>query len=755
MYQNEINLLQIPESVIKETEEFRTKLATLVEEESSEAEIKAYRVPMGIYEHRKKGDYMARVRITAGLVTPAQLKKIAVLSHKYGDGIVHITTRQDIQIHRVAFNNLANVLEQLLEVGLSTRGGGGNTVRNVTSCPMTGICPNQKFDVSAYSIAVTEYMLQNNDSFNLPRKYKITFSGCQNDCAFASVADLGFFAHIRDGVKGFAVYGAGGMGLNPSIAIKLEDFVLDTEVFEISQAIKEIFDEYGDRKNRHKARLRYVLKRLGEQEFIRIYRKKRLEIKQRANRSYPAIREISRTESTGNNTANTSKLPENVLRQNTDGLFSVKVNLKLGNIPWKDLIIVAEIADKYSLDLPRTTQSQDILLTSIPAQDIQSAVEDTRQLGIDITGREKANIVTCTGADTCQLGLCLSKGLADAISKQLETLDVPKKTIRISGCPNSCGQHHIAEIGFQGRAKKIDGKMMPCYDLFVGGRVYEGQTAFGKSIATLAAKDVPHFLYEIFKQEAFDTKLFDEILQKYSNFSRDFTNDYFYDYGVSHLFSLKGRGSGECASGIMDIIKSDIDQAEKYLQDANKINSDSLYQAVVFAAKSLLVLFGYKPQSDREIFGLFKENIIEAGYINKDTEDIFDKVIAYKTTEVDSLTNEIENIEELIEKVKQLFFSLDSSLKFRTDLIEKTSSPKPVKEKKDCMVDLRGVVCPLNFVKAKLELEKIQIGESLSILLDEGEPIQNVPDSFASQGQEILKKDKKDGYYLVEVKRKK
>ena len=755
MKQNEVELLNIPDSVKRDTAGFRTKLAAFLEGKSSDAAFKAYRVPMGIYEHRKKGEYMARIRLTAGMVTPSQLKSVAALSRKYGDGVVHITTRQDLQIHRIAIENLADVLEQLLENGISTRGGGGNTVRNISSCPMAGICPNQKFDVSPHSIATTEYMLKSNDSFNLPRKYKITFSGCGNDCAFASVADLGFFAHIKDGVKGFAVYAAGGMGANPSIAVKLEDFVPESDIFDISQAIKEIFDQNGDRVNRHKARLRYVLSRLGEEKFVDIYRQKRLEIKQRSQKDYPAIRDIHQPKYNGNLPDGKSDLPANVLKQNTDGLFSIKLNLKLGNIPYEDLVSVAEIAEKYSLGLLRTTQSQDILITSVPAENIEAAINTLGRLSVDITGKQKANIVTCTGADTCQLGLCLAKGLADAISQRISSLDVPQETIRISGCPNSCGQHHVAKIGFQGRVKRLDGKMMPCYDLLVGGEVGEGKTVFAKQKATFAAKDIPDFLYDVFKQKACNPEKIDGIVEKYSDLSRDFSNDYFYDFGACEAFSLKGRGAGECGAGVLDVIKADIDEAKKLIEGGSATSDGNIYKAVIFASKSLLILYGHEPQKDRETLKLFKENIINTGYVAKDSEQLLEAVIDYKLGDIDTLKDKFEQTKHFVERVEQLFLSLDSSLKFQIAPLAEVKIAENVEEAQNRTVDLRGVACPLNFVKAKLELEKVQIGQSISILLDEGEPIRNVPASFISHGQEVLRTDKKDEYYIVEVKRNK
>ncbi|HDY65033.1 MAG TPA: nitrite/sulfite reductase, partial [Phycisphaerae bacterium] len=252
-------ILRIPQTVREDTLAYRGRIAKFLGSDTSAIALRAYRVPMGIYEQRTEGRFMVRVRIGASLAAPFQLERLAELSKRYGNGILHVTTRSDIQIHDVSIEETPDILEGLLEVGLSPRGGGGNTVRNITACPRAGVCPKEAFDVAPYAIATAEYLLADRSSFNLPRKYKIVFSGCPEDCAFASVADLGFFAHQKDGIEGFAVYAGGGLGPNPAVAVKVEDFVEGGEVFKVAEAVKRLFDKHGDRTNKQKARLRYVL----------------------------------------------------------------------------------------------------------------------------------------------------------------------------------------------------------------------------------------------------------------------------------------------------------------------------------------------------------------------------------------------------------------------------------------------------------------------------------------------------------------
>ncbi len=496
-------ILRIPASVKEDVSGYREAVAKFLIGKTEAESFKAYRVPMGVYEQRTSGKYMVRIRIGAGLVLPYQLERIAELSKKYGNGVVHVTTRQDIQIHDVDIKDTPDIFESLLEVELSTRGGGGNTVRNVTACVRCGVCPKEQFDVAPYAIGVAEYLLQDRGSFNLPRKYKIVFSGCPEDCAFASVADLGFFAHVKEGRKGFSVYAAGGLGSSSAVAVMIEEFVEAEEVFEVAEAIKRLFDEYGDRSNRYKARLRYVLKRFGADEFIRLYRKYREAIKAEGLvGEVPEIREIERKvdgQEEQGGSSKTADLP-NVMAEKISGHYSVRLRLKNGDISAEALVRVGQISEGFGDGIVRTSQLQDIFITGVSKENIRNVNRLLKELGID-TADGGPKVVSCTGATTCKLGLCFSRDLADAISDELEKINGLRddEVIRISGCPNSCGQHNIAQIGFQGRIKRVNGELVPYYDILLGGRTIEGEAKLGEKAGMVAAEELPDLLAAAFK----------------------------------------------------------------------------------------------------------------------------------------------------------------------------------------------------------------------------------------------------------------
>ncbi len=727
-------ILHIPETVKEDTLNYRGKVEDFLNDKTSPVAFRGYRVPMGVYEQRAAGKFMVRIRIGAGLVLPAQLEQIARLSKKYGNGIIHVTTRQDIQIHEVNIEDTPDVLEGLLEAGLSSRGGGGNTVRNVTACPRAGICPDEQFDVAPYSIATAEYLLQDRGSFNLPRKYKIVFSGCSTDCAFASVADLGFFAHIKDGVKGFSVYAAGGLGSNPGVAVKMEDFIKGEDIFVVAEAIKRVFDKHGDRTNKHKARLRYVLARLGTEEFVKLYRQQKNTLKEEGlPYETPQIRDIAYPVA-----------PDSV---------TVRLWLRNGDIPADDLSKVGQIAARYGQGLVRTTQLQDILITGVAKQDVDKVNSELKGLSIDVFD-SGPKIVACTGAATCKLGLCLSRGLADAISGKLQKNGDTDEVIRISGCPNSCANHYIASVGFQGRARRINGRLMPFYDVLVDAKTVEGQALLAERIGTIPAKRIPDMLDEAFSNGAVDKELLKKLITKYGDIgSESLPDDYYYDYGSDDPFSLAGRGPGECGAGVMDVIKLDIDEAKDALKKT-PVENENIYKAIVTSARALLVTVGLEPKKDREIFAAFSEHLIMPGWVKSQTQQLLDEAIDWRMGDRELLDDLLPRVQELAGRVEELFLSLDANLKFKVEPIE-SKTPAEHADEKTHKTDLRGVACPLNFVKAKLELEKIEIGDVLEVLLDEGESVRNVPASFAGQGQQVLEVNDLDGHFCVKVRRTK
>ena len=731
----------LPETVVADTRAFRREVEKFLSGETSAVAFRGIRVPMGIYEQRENDTYMVRVRGAAGVFLPHQVKLIAELSDTYGNGIVHVTTRQDLQIHGVKIDDTPTILERLLEVGLSSRGGGGNTVRNISACPLAGVCRDEIFDVTPYAFALTEYLIRERGNFNLPRKFKVAFSGCGKDCGLCSVADLGFFAHERDGIRGFSVYAGGGMGAHSALGVQIEEFVPAETIFDVAEAVKRLFDKHGDRANRSRARLRFVVSRLGVEGFRTAYREE-LDLVRQEKIQVPLI-------------------PN--LKQNAN-LSAIRVRLPLGDISARHMSAIAEIALELGDGTIRTTQEQNLQLRVAEPQ-IENATKALHEIDERFVDTHSLRCIACAGASTCKLGLCLSRGLATAIEAELVDIAPSFETaIRISGCPNSCGHHPISPLGLYGSAVRVNGRLVPFYNIVAGGRLAEGNSALAEPVTKVPAKAIPALLKDFFiaavanqkTEEAVDELMsrwgisfLRELAAKYDQVpAYDDAPEYYRDFGCCTDFSLAGRGPGECGAGVTDVIALDIDEAKRAIKEAR------LYDAVVSASRALLITKGLEPKKDREVFAGFSEHLIAPGWVARRTQGLLDAAVDFKLGDRDSLSDLREQAGALVSRVEELFLSLDSNLNFRAQLIEEPESDDATDHHAVATeLDLRGVACPMNFVRAKIQLEQIEVGEVLDILLDDGEPVRNVPASFAEQGQEVLSVASEESYYRVKVRR--
>ncbi|MHC4883825.1 MAG: sulfurtransferase TusA family protein [Planctomycetota bacterium] len=765
-------LLRLPQSVVADIQGWGREVERFKKGEITPIAFKAYRVPMGVYEQRKDDTYMARVRLAAGSATPAQLRRIAELSTEYGNGQLHVTTRQDIQIHDVNLENLEAIHQGLLEVGLACRGGGGNTVRNISATPRAGVDPYEAFDVRPYAIAAAEYLLQFPSSYNLPRKYKIAFSGTAHDSAFAAVADLGFFAHEQDGVNGFHVFAGGGLGNNPRIALQVEEWIPADQALHYAEAVKRVFDTHGDRSNKHAARLRYVVKRLGSAQFKNLVHEEfQAVLKEGLSGDIPEFRPFPAPYAgkTGSELDfdEGARFEHLIQREKQAGFYSVHLNLALGDISATDLIRVANLAADHGDGLIRTAQNQDLYLCAIPGSELSTVIAGLGDADADLLGKTRPAIAACAGASTCKLGLCLSRDLASAIETRfaeagiIRTPDQP--AIRISGCPNSCGNHHIAEIGFEGKARRVHGRLMPTYEVLAGGYLNEGNSHLAERLGAVPAKLIPDFLVEAHRTGAVGPDVLRELVERFAPIPDPIPEEFYVDWGQTEAFSLAGRGPGECSVGTMDIIRVDLDEAQVQRKAAHSVSGEQqtcqhLYNALLAGARSLLPIYGLEPSKDRQILDELSERLVTPGWVRAETQQLIEAALDWKVEESTALLDLEGELATLLERLQSLFASLDAGLNFRLEKLNDSAaaesqsvpSTEKVHEK-----DLLGVGCPMNFVKAKVALESIPVGEVLAIALDAGDPVKNVPDSFAGQGQEVLSVDPEGDHFIVKVRRTK
>ncbi len=767
---------------------------------------KAKRVPRGIYEQRREGAYMVRVRIAGGALAPSQARCLAAVSRELGSGRLHVTTRQDIQIHDVGIADTPEALSRLREADLSPRGGGGNTVRNVAACPFAGICPAERFDVTPWAHAVTSFLLRLPGSFHLPRKYKISFSGCDADCALTGVQDLGFVAAVRDGVAGFAVYAGGGMGSAPRVGELLYDFVPARQCVPIAEAVRRVFDQIGDRADRARARLRFAVERIGMPAF-----------REAVDRALASIGPLSvgppeldglETSGDAGSDARSASADSGPglcrddsgfrwMEQRQSGYAALLAPLPLGELRAETLEAIADVAEAMSDEKElRTTRSQELLIRFVPVARKPAAIQALREIGLggggDGTGPLEA-FTACAGADTCKLGLCLSRPLCRACAAALRQADLSEGVldavdIRVSGCPNSCGQHPIGDIGLFGSARRVSGRLVPRYNILAGARRGAGRTRFGALLGGVPARAVPDLLVEMLQQfsrerrpgeayaefvERLGIDPLRELVLRYDR-TPDYeaAPDFYRDWGDEADFSLAGRGPGECGAGVVEVIQEGLREARRLLKGpAGAEEGGALFGALLAACGALLITRGVDSADPDAVLHGFEVHFLDAGLVDESFRDLFARARGQVHGWKAALEGAGGEIARLLEEIEVLFGTMDSDLNFHppepgTGKGPDASDPGPSgcptpdaeagaggEEEGETILDLKGVPCPLNFVRAKLQMEELPPAAVLVILLDDGEPIRNVPVSFRSEGYEVLAmNDLGDGHWEVKVR---
>ncbi len=678
---------EIPATLAAELDELDGYIAKHLRGELGAAELKVRRVPHGCYEQRRDGSYMVRIRTTGGALTPQQLRTIAELSSRYGKETLHITTRQEFQIHDVTLENVTRVMRELLIAGLATRGGGGNTVRNLLLSPDAGVAVDEVFDPSPYAFALTTRLIAEEDSWLLPRKYKIAFSNSPADTGYAQFNDVGFIAEIRDGVKGFRVYVAGGLGTKPELGHLLHDFIPDTDVYIVASAVKRLFDQNGNRKNRHAARLRFLWRTAGEARFRELYEEQVALL--RAQGAAPLALQEEQQDGTLPEFAavrvNSPEFEQWKLRyvelQKQPGLVSVLLPVFLGNLKNEDAMRLADFLEPFGDDVVRASFSQNLRLRNIPESYLGNVYEVVREIsGLAAGPRLLANSISCTGADTCQLGICLPKGALTATAEKLRAsgLDmdaIPDFRLNLSGCPNTCGQHMLADLGFFGNVGRRGEEMFPAYNVVAGARIGGGDARLAQQTVRVNAHDLPAFVQDVLeiwlqKKARFDSfadyvdgeglQDLRVVADKYREIP-DIGEDrsYYVDWGAKELFSLAGKGLGECAAGLFDLIEVDLKQAAA-LRDAGA--SDALYTIALCSARALLITQGVEAHSDDAVFESFRKHFLLTGLIDARFEAV---IAAAQRHDAAALGRQRDEVSALLDAVQALYKSLDNSLRFR------------------------------------------------------------------------------------------
>ncbi len=529
----DIPTVPIPEAQQADIEKFEAQLARYRSGELDPEVFRVYRLTNGIYGQRQGGEnQMVRVKIPAGVLSPAQLDMLAHISENYSRGWGHITTRQNVQFHFVQLDDIPKVLSCLASVGLTTREACGDTVRNVQGCHLAGACPHEVLDITEWANATYRHFLHNPIAQRLPRKFKINFSGCATDCGQAMFNDIGIIAATRPTgggnapERGFRVYVAGGLGANPHPAIALEDFTTREELLPTLEACVRVFDHDGNRDNKLRARMKWLTDTLGIDELRRrIFRERRFllasaswpggipeEVAERGDEPAGLSSEVEATPM-GQGTPVRLRRPgnyerwsdANVVRGVANGSVSAYAWARLGDITTGQFRALADIARDFRAEV-RITNRQNLVFRDLTEGQLPQLFARLEEIDMALPGAELArDVVACPGADTCNLAVTQSRGLADAIGNRLEEeglADLGGVRTNISGCPNSCGQHHAFDIGFFGAERRAHDQSAPGYQMLLGGYVGQEKIHFGKRALRLPAKNAPEAVVRVVRRFA-------------------------------------------------------------------------------------------------------------------------------------------------------------------------------------------------------------------------------------------------------------
>jgi len=601
---------------------------------------------------------MQRIKVPYGGLNAEQLEVLAELAEEYSDNIAHITTRQDVQLHFIHIEDTPALMRRLAAVGITTREACGNSVRNVTACPYAGVCRDESFDVTEYAKACAYFLLGHPDCQDFGRKFKIAFSGCDtNPCALVRIHDLGCIARVRevDGKlqRGFEVYVGGGLGTVPYVAKLYEEFLPVKELLPLAQAMARVFARLGEKKNRNTARLKFLVAKLGLDEFKRLVQEERAILTY--DPRWDAIEDVAgippEQPARPAGLLQIGELPSdyakwsssNVYKQRQAGYNTITIALPLGDITADQLRGLADISRKYLNETIRTTVEQNIVLRWVADADLPKVYDELKALGLNAAGAGTiVDISSCPGTDTCKLGISASRGLAGELRMRLAESSLAAEEavrdlrIKVSGCFNSCGQHHIADLGFYGVSRNKGGVAAPHFQVVLGGQWTENAGSYGLAIGAVPSKRIPEAVTRItsrYLNEKEDAETFQAFIRRIGKAEckkmiddlgtippMDVDASFYSDWHDPRVYTIKDLGVGECAGEVITAIDFQLTACEREafeaqlaLEAGNIEKAGTLaYEAQLHGATALLNWRGHKHDGSPDgIVAAFREHFYD------------------------------------------------------------------------------------------------------------------------------------------------
>lgn len=590
---------------LSDLEDYRRGLARHLAGEWDDEKWTAYRVRFGVYGQKQPGVQMVRVKVPGGRLPVGWLKALAAVNRAFAEGDAHITTRQDIQLYHVPLARTADMLEALYAAGLTTREACGNTVRNITACALSGACPRELTDAGRVADALARSWIRHPLVQHMPRKVKVTVSGCATDCGGSAIHDLAFVALERGGETGFRVLAGGGLGSQPRAAVEVLDFAREQDLPVAVEALARLHQRYSDRRNRNAARVKFVVKRFGAEKFSALFREEFSRLKGLSQRPWRPLDWRRPSE------APVHRTPVGVLDSHAGGKVVV-VSVPLGILSSDQMDALHAAALAAGVDELRTTRDQNLAFLGVAVDKVAALADAVRAVGLDVPARaeDAPDIISCPGTTTCRIGITNSQSFAATLAREAE-VDAGARTasVHVSGCQNSCGLHHVADFGLHGMAKKIDGRSAPHYQLHLGGDKRTGDIGLaGPLVPARLAGEAVRLLREAWR----DGRAEDETVRAWAErLGKDglaavlarlddrVDDGWFVDWGEADDFAGPPQAKGECAapfasdSVLADLADDQLILLDRMVQAGRWVEALAAAEAAsVHAARRLLALRG-------------------------------------------------------------------------------------------------------------------------------------------------------------------
>ncbi|MEE9544752.1 MAG: phosphoadenylyl-sulfate reductase [Rhodospirillales bacterium] len=572
----------------------------------------------GIYAQRQDGMFMVRTKISGGRLSFRQARAIAAANRKFCGGDILITTRQELQLYFVPLDATEGLLEALNQGGVTTRETAGNTFRNTVGCALAGICPHEHVDAGKVAEQLAGMWIRHPLVQHMPRKFKTAISGCAHDCGFTSIDDLGFIATVKDGRPGFRVVAGGGLGSQPRSAIVIKDFVGEQDMATVQEALARVHHRFSNRKKKMASRLKFLIKRFGEKKFVGLFEQEFERLRALPRRQWRPLR--WRTPAAGDAPPS---LPGGRIDQH-DGGVAVVVRPPLGLLDSERFEKLTDIAEGAAAQEFRLTRDQNIIAVGLPPGNAAGFMEQVRELAFDVVERPRGldDLVSCMGTSTCPIGITDSHAFAaELLADADELADLPAIRVRVSGCPNSCGQHHLADIGFHGLAKKINGRPAPHYQIHLGG---DGRRPdeIGFAGPAIPARHAKTALKLVFKEfgatrragesmrqwvQRLGGERIEALLEPVTGGVDRQAADLFVDWGQSEEFSPPLSALGECAQPVVlgehlaDLARVERLDVDRFLDLGNREQALRVAgHSILWACRRLLLVAGIEVMADHD-----------------------------------------------------------------------------------------------------------------------------------------------------------